>query len=65
MGRRSFEETSAGGEKEWCLKKKIGKTGKKTTKKRKTGKYSTTSEPFLKEGGEQVSGKGKKKNNQS
>jgi hypothetical protein len=30
------------------LKKKTGKTGKKTTKKRKTGKHSTASEPFLK-----------------
>jgi hypothetical protein len=39
--RVALRERSRGGETKWCLKKMNGKIGKKTTKKRKTGKLPT------------------------
>jgi hypothetical protein len=37
-----YQGNLKGGETEWCLKKKIGKIGKKKTKRKKTGKHSLT-----------------------
>jgi hypothetical protein len=41
MASLSQGTAATGGEKAWCSKKTIGKIGKKTTKRKKTGKRST------------------------